>query len=381
MKTNLLCLWILLCICPASAQTASSQDLLYPRFQEGTAILRNGMQVKGKYNFSTVKREIQFLGENDAVMAFEKPQDVYQVIIGDHTFENTPKNGFLERIAVGSGSYYVEWGNKWISIGKRAGNSRLQSYGINSYKTSAEGTSSYPRFVQDEGMISLPEASYFMKINNKMKHFTSASSLAKTIGCCKNELKEFVRKEKVDFKNPDDIYRMMDTFLSGVSKVSSTPPSFYDFTVETIDGAIFSLSRLKGKKVMVVNVASKCGLTPQYAQLQALYERYKDKNLVIIGFPANNFGAQEPGSNEEIKTFCIANYGVTFPMMAKISVKGDDMDPLYRWLTTKEANGVADAEVTWNFQKFLIDETGQWVKSIEPKESPQSEEIIAWIEK
>ncbi|MDR1436632.1 MAG: glutathione peroxidase [Candidatus Symbiothrix sp.] len=173
----------------------------------------------------------------------------------------------------------------------------------------------------------------------------------------------------------------MDTFLSGVSKVSSTPPSFYDFTVETIDGAIFSLSRLKGKKVMVVNVASKCGLTPQYAQLQALYERYKDKNLVIIGFPANNFGAQEPGSNEEIKTFCIANYGVTFPMMAKISVKGDDMDPLYRWLTTKEANGVADAEVTWNFQKFLIDETGQWVKSIEPKESPQSEEIIAWIEK
>jgi glutathione peroxidase len=155
--------------------------------------------------------------------------------------------------------------------------------------------------------------------------------------------------------------------------------SIYDFTVKTIDGEDFSLSALKGKKVLIVNVASKCGLTPQYVQLQELYEQYKDKGLVIVGFPANNFGAQEPGSNEEIKTFCTSNYGVTFPMMAKISVKGDDIAPLYRWLTTKEANGVADAEVTWNFQKFLIDENGQWVKSIAPKDSPLSEEIINWM--
>jgi glutathione peroxidase len=161
---------------------------------------------------------------------------------------------------------------------------------------------------------------------------------------------------------------------------SSSEASIYEFTVKTIDGEDFSLSNLKGKKVMIVNVASKCGLTPQYTLLQKLYEQYKDNNFVIIGFPANNFGSQEPGNNEEIKAFCTANYGVTFPMMAKISVKGDDIAPLYRWLTTKEGNGLADAEVSWNFQKFLIDENGQWVKSISPKDSPQSEEIIAWIE-
>jgi glutathione peroxidase len=156
--------------------------------------------------------------------------------------------------------------------------------------------------------------------------------------------------------------------------------TLYDFTVKTIDGDEFSLSNLEGKKVLVVNVASKCGLTPQYAALQELYEKYKGSNLVIIGFPANNFGAQEPGSNEEIKEFCTAKYGVTFLMMEKISVKGDDIHPLYRWLTNKEENGVADAEVTWNFQKFLIDEQGHWVKSVAPKTAPQSEEIISWIE-
>jgi glutathione peroxidase len=375
MKTNLLCLWVLFCIYPASAQTISSQDFLYPQFQEGTAFLKNGTKVKGQYNFSTVKQQIQYLGEDSAVMTFENPREVYQVIIGDYTFENTPKNGFLERIAVGSGFYYTEWTAKWISVGKRAATGRIQSYGINSYRTSELGTSYAPRYTHDEGMVTLPEVAYYLKIRNKLRRFKSASSLAKRIGCCEEELKEFVEEEKIDFKNPGDVYRMM-TFLSGVTTIAS----LYDFTVKTIDGADFSLSSLKGKKVMIVNVASKCGLTPQYAQLQALYEQYKNKNLVIIGFPANNFGAQEPGSNEEIKAFCTANYGVTFPMMAKISVKGDDIAPLYQWLTTKASNGVADAEVTWNFQKFLIDEKGHWVKSIEPKESPQSEEIIGWIE-
>ena len=118
--------------------------------------------------------------------------------------------------------------------------------------------------------------------------------------------------------------------------------SFYDFTVRTIDGKEFPLSSLKGKKVLVVNVASKCGLTPQYAKLQELYEKYKDKNFVIIGFPANNFMGQEPGSNEEIAKFCSLNYDVTFPMMSKISVKGKDMAPLYQWLTEKKLNGKLD---------------------------------------
>ena len=156
--------------------------------------------------------------------------------------------------------------------------------------------------------------------------------------------------------------------------------NFHDFTVQTIDGADFSLSELKGKKVMVVNVASKCGQTPQYEQLQALYEKYKDDGLVIIGFPANNFREQEPGTNEEILAFCQSNYGVTFPMMAKISVKGDDIHPLYAWLTQKNENGKEDAEVTWNFQKFLIDEQGNWIASLAPRTLPDVKEVIEWIE-
>jgi glutathione peroxidase len=156
--------------------------------------------------------------------------------------------------------------------------------------------------------------------------------------------------------------------------------NFYDFSVKTIDGNDLSLSEFKGKKIMVVNVASKCGLTPQYEQLQALFEKYGSDDFVVIGFPANNFAAQEPGTNAEIKEFCTANYGVTFPMMEKISVKDDDIAPLYKWLTQKSENGSEDAEVTWNFQKFLIDENGNLLKSIPPRTSPDDEEIIKWIE-
>ncbi|WP_085535483.1 glutathione peroxidase [Massilibacteroides vaginae] len=155
--------------------------------------------------------------------------------------------------------------------------------------------------------------------------------------------------------------------------------SFYDFTVKTIDGKDYPLSQLKGKKVLVVNVASKCGLTPQYEGLQELYTKYAEKGLMIIGFPANNFKGQEPGSNEEIQEFCTLNYGVTFPMMEKISVQGNDIAPLYKWLTTKEGNGKADAEVTWNFQKFMISENGEWIGSVSPKTSPLSDEIIEWV--
>lgn len=155
--------------------------------------------------------------------------------------------------------------------------------------------------------------------------------------------------------------------------------TLHDFVVKDIDGKDFDLASLKGKKVLVVNVASKCGLTPQYKDLQALYDKYKDQNFVVIGFPANNFMGQEPGTNEQIKEFCTLNYGVTFPMMDKISVKGKNQAPLYKWLTNKSENGKIDQEVTWNFQKFLIDEDGNLVDVVLPKESPMSEKIVKWI--
>lgn len=156
--------------------------------------------------------------------------------------------------------------------------------------------------------------------------------------------------------------------------------NLHQFKVEDIEGNSFDLSQLKGKKVIVVNTASKCGLTPQYKDLQALYELYKDKGLVIVGFPANNFMSQEPGSNDEIATFCSKNYGVTFPMMSKISVKGKDMHPLYQFLTQKSRNGLQDSEVEWNFQKYLINEKGQLEQVVSPRTSPSSPEVIRWIE-
>lgn len=154
----------------------------------------------------------------------------------------------------------------------------------------------------------------------------------------------------------------------------------HSFTVTTLNGEEFDMAQLKGKKVLIVNTASKCGLTPQYEGLQELYEKYVDEDFVIVGFPANNFMNQEPGSDEEIKQFCQINYGVTFPMMSKISVKGDDIHPLYAYLTQKEENGKMNAKVSWNFQKFAIDENGNLVKMFPPKTKPMDEEIIAWIE-
>ncbi len=157
--------------------------------------------------------------------------------------------------------------------------------------------------------------------------------------------------------------------------------SFYDFKVKDIEGKEFNLSSLKGKKVLVVNTASKCGNTPQYADLEKLYKEYGNQNFVIIGFPANNFGAQEPGTNKEISSFCTKNYGVTFPMMSKISVKGADMHPLYKWLTSKKENGVMDSEVTWNFQKYMIDGNGKLVGMVDPKVKPYDEKILNWLRK
>jgi glutathione peroxidase len=157
--------------------------------------------------------------------------------------------------------------------------------------------------------------------------------------------------------------------------------NFHDFSAETIDGEKISLSQFKGKKLLVVNTASKCGLTPQYEQLEELYETYGGEGFEIIGFPANNFGKQEPGTDEEIKSFCEQNYGVSFTMMSKISVKGDNINPIYAWLTQKEKNGVKDSEVSWNFQKYFIDEDGNLIDYVSPKTTPLDEKVISWVRK
>lgn len=160
---------------------------------------------------------------------------------------------------------------------------------------------------------------------------------------------------------------------------AATSKTLHDFQVEDIYGDQFDLGSLKGKKVMVVNTASKCGLTPQYEILESLYREFADRGFVIIGFPANNFANQEPGSNEEIIAFCESNFGVSFPMMSKISVRGDDMAPVYQWLTRESLNGKMDSEVTWNFQKYLVDENGHLVDMLSPRESPRSEKVISWL--
>ena len=164
--------------------------------------------------------------------------------------------------------------------------------------------------------------------------------------------------------------------LSVAEYKNDTMKTFYDFEVNSIEGEPYDLHQLKGKRVLVVNTASECGFTPQYAQLQELYHKFKGEDFVILGFPANNFGGQEPGSNTEIQAFCQKNYGVTFPMMEKISVKGDDAHPLYLWLTHKSQNGVADAEVSWNFNKFLIDESGKWVAHYDSRVEPLDQRVI-----
>lgn len=168
-------------------------------------------------------------------------------------------------------------------------------------------------------------------------------------------------------------------FFSPVPK-GEVPASIYDFKVAGLTGNTIDFSQFKGKKILIVNTASKCGYTPQYKELEALYERYKDK-LVIVGFPANNFLWQEPGSNDEISSFCEKNYGVSFPMASKISVKGRDMAPVYQWLTNKDYNHYKNSSVKWNFQKYLINEKGELVAIFSPATKPLDQEVIAAIEK
>ncbi len=151
--------------------------------------------------------------------------------------------------------------------------------------------------------------------------------------------------------------------------------SIYDFKVPGLNGDTIDFASFKGKKILIVNTASKCGFTPQYKELEELYEKYKER-LIVVGFPANNFLSQEPGSNETIKAFCTKNYGVTFPMAAKISVKGKNIAPIYKWLCNKEENGVMDAKIKWNFNKFLLDEKGVIIGKFNSRVAPMSEEII-----
>lgn len=171
-------------------------------------------------------------------------------------------------------------------------------------------------------------------------------------------------------------------FLSFIVPASTSnimkPETIYQFKVTSLDGGTIDFSTFKGKKILVVNTASKCGFTPQYAELEKLYTAHNN-DLVIVGFPANNFGGQEPGSNEEIKTFCTQNYGVTFPMAAKVSVKGDDIAPIYKWLTSKSENGVMDADIKWNFTKFLLDENGVLIAKFDSKVTPMSQDILKYL--
>ncbi|UQB69995.1 glutathione peroxidase [Epilithonimonas zeae] len=166
--------------------------------------------------------------------------------------------------------------------------------------------------------------------------------------------------------------------LFGFSKNKAQAKSIHSFKVEALDGSTIDFSKFKGKKILVVNTASECGFTPQYADLEKLYEQYKDK-LVVVGFPANNFGGQEPGANHEIATFCQRNYGVQFPMAAKISVKGDDIAPIYKFLTDKKENGVKNTKILWNFTKILLDEKGNIIDSFVSTTNPMSESITKYL--
>ncbi|MCW3161902.1 glutathione peroxidase [Chryseobacterium oryctis] len=154
--------------------------------------------------------------------------------------------------------------------------------------------------------------------------------------------------------------------------------TIYDFKVESLDGKEINFADFKGKKILIVNTASECGFTPQYADLEKVYEEYKDK-LVVIGFPANNFGGQEPGTNTEIGAFCQKNYGVTFPMAAKVSVKGDDTAPIFKYLTEKELNGVKNTTILWNFTKFLLDENGKLIDTFISTTKPTDESITKYL--
>lgn len=190
----------------------------------------------------------------------------------------------------------------------------------------------------------------------------------------------FSCKQKPENQNSENVSESIsEEEIKNSTENKMEKENIYQFKVKDLYGNDFDFSSLKGKKIMIVNTASECGNTPQYKNLQELYETFGNQNFTIVGFPANNFGGQEPGSNEQIATFCKQNYGVTFPMMSKISVKGDDMNEVYQFLTQKKKNGFQDSEVDWNFQKYLINENGEVVRVVSPKTLPIDESIIDWI--
>src|SRR2546421_4637473 len=174
--------------------------------------------------------------------------------------------------------------------------------------------------------------------------------------------------------------KLLLCMLFCAAAVMAADKTVYDFTLNSIDGQPAPLAAYKGKVVLLVNVASKCGYTPQYSALESTYEKYKDRGFVIVGIPANNFGAQEPGSNQEIKTFCSSKFHVTFPMMAKVSVKGDDITPLYQFLTDKSSHPQSGGEIKWNFTKFLIGQDGRVIARFEPEITPDSPQVTSAIE-
>jgi glutathione peroxidase len=175
--------------------------------------------------------------------------------------------------------------------------------------------------------------------------------------------------------------KLMVCLLFFATALMAADKSVYDFTLNSIDGQPAPLGSYKGKVVLLVNVASRCGFTPQYTALEAVYEKYKDRGFTILGIPANNFGSQEPGTNQEIKTFCATKYNVTFPMMSKVSVKGDDQTPLYQFLTDKATHPETGGEIKWNFTKFLIGPDGRVIARFEPAVTPDSPEVTGAIEK
>jgi glutathione peroxidase len=185
------------------------------------------------------------------------------------------------------------------------------------------------------------------------------------------------------FSRLETLDRVRGYFLFGALLIMATSlfaaSGIYSFTPTSIDGNPAPLADYKGKVVLLVNVASQCGYTPQYTALESIYEKYKDKGFVILGFPANNFGAQEPGTNEEIKTFCTRKYSVTFPMYAKVSVKGTDQAPLYTYLTKETGAGIT-GDIKWNFTKFLVDRSGRVVQRFEPEVTPDSKELVGAVE-
>jgi len=167
-----------------------------------------------------------------------------------------------------------------------------------------------------------------------------------------------------------------------LTSIFSSPAqkTLHDFKATTLEGEPFDFAQLKGKKVLIVNTASKCSFTPQYKELEKLYTTYTNKNFIIIGFPSNDFGKQEPGTAKEIREFCTVNFGITFPLMEKVHVKGKEIHPIYQWLTNKQENGKEDVPVIWNFQKFMINEEGHWIDFLPPGKNPDSPKLIQWIE-